>query len=172
MKILIRATLLSTLFILASCGSSERVITDNGDVYEVKGNTIKNNGVKVTDDLSAAEKESITKVLENNRKAKKAYDSQHKELEAAIEKQEDIQSKSEKKQKELEDQLEVLEDNLEKKQDEADNYSTAKERYNDKKEKFKKLKKEGKLSPNDIADWKEKLSDLKAEVNQAKNNLK
>ena len=54
------------------------------------------------DDLTAAEKESITKVLENNRKAKKAYDSQHKELEAAIEKQEDIQSKSEKKQKELE----------------------------------------------------------------------
>jgi hypothetical protein len=34
MNILIRTILISTLFILASCGSSERVITDNGEVYE------------------------------------------------------------------------------------------------------------------------------------------
>ena len=165
--ILRKLTILFTLIILTACGSSERVITDEGKVYEVKGNTIKNNGVNVTDSLSADEKEAINTVKERKEEAKKAFEKQQKELEDAIEKQDDIQKVARKKQNELEEKLKILENNLENKQDVRDNYATIKKRYIDKKNKFKKLKKEGKLSPNDIKDWKEKLSALKERVKQA-----
>ena len=171
MRIMRKLNVLFVLFILTSCGSSQRVITEDGKVYEVSGNTIKNNDVNVTESLSTEEKESINKVIERKEKAKKAFEKEHKDLEDAIEKQEDIQRAAEKKQNELQDKLETLENNFEKKQDVRDNYATIKERYTDKKNKFKKSKKEGKLSPNDIIDWKEELAKLKSELNDAKNKL-
>ncbi len=160
-----------SLVLMLSCGSSERVITDEGKVYEVKGNTIKNDGNNVTKNLSAEEKEAINTVLERKENAKKAFDKKQKELEDAIEEQENIQEAAENKQKELEEELETLEDSLKESQDARDNYATIKARYNDKRNKFRKLKKEGKLSPNDIEDWKEKLEKIKEDVNEAKNKL-
>lgn len=171
MKTLRILSVLITLLFLASCGSSERVITNDGKVYEVKGSTIKNNGVEVTERLSDAEKESINALLDKKEKAREAFEKEYKTLEEAIAKQQDLQKAAENKQEELEDKLEILENNREEKQDARDNYATIKERYNNKKKEFKKLKKEGELSPNDVKRWKEKLSQLKSEVMEAKNKL-
>ncbi|WP_299102315.1 hypothetical protein [uncultured Winogradskyella sp.] len=172
MKILKRPAILLLLIVFASCGSSQRVITDDGKVYEVEKKAIKSNGVDVTDDLSAAEKASINNLIKEKEEVKKAYDKQYEELEKAIEKQKKVKEEAENNQKKLEEKLKNLESYLEEKQDSRDDYATAKERYNNKKAKFKKLKKEGKLSPNDIEDWKGKLKDLKDKVREAKNSLK
>ena len=171
MKILRNLSVLLTLLIFASCGSSERVITDQGKVYEVNGSKIKMDGVEVTESLSASEKESINALLEEKEKASKVFEKEHKALEDAIAKQQDIQKEAKNKQDELEDKLESLENTREEKQDARDNYATIKERYNKKKIEFKKLKKEGELSPNEANKWKEKLSNLKSEVMEAKNKI-
>lgn len=171
MTILKQIPILLTLLILGSCGSGERVITDDGKVYEVNGNTIEKNGVEVTENLSSSEKTSIDAFIDKKEKIRQAFEDQQKALESAIEKQEAIQDKAEAKQNDLENQLETLEENFEAKQDAKDNYASVKKRYDDKKLKFKKLKKEGELSPNDIKDWKEKLSKLSEKVKAAKKEL-
>ena len=45
--------------LIVSCGSSERVITADGKVYEVKGSTIKNNGDDVTESLQKTVKQKL-----------------------------------------------------------------------------------------------------------------
>ena len=57
--------------ILLSFGSNERVITNEGKVYKVKGNEFYNNGKDVTNKLSSIEKERIQSILEKRLKPKK-----------------------------------------------------------------------------------------------------
>ena len=66
-------------FTLLNCGSSERVITDEGRVYAVDGKTIKNNGVEVTENLSDEKKEAINNLLERKKEARKDFEQQQNE---------------------------------------------------------------------------------------------
>jgi chromosome segregation ATPase len=159
--------LLFTILIV-SCGSSERVITSDGNVYEINGNTIKNNGIEVTENLSKEKKEAINELLEKKKEAQKVFEQEKKDLEKAISNQRDIQKEAKEKEKELENELDTLEDNFENKLDVKDNFASLKKRYVEKQKEFRKLKKQGELSPNDIKDWKEKLNTLKKKVNKAK----
>lgn len=171
MKTLKKLAILLILLIFVSCGSSERVITNQGKVYEVKGSKIENNGVEVTDSLSKTEKESINNLIKKKKEAKKVFEAQQNELEAAITEQENIQKRAKEKQEELEDKLDALEGDFEEKQDAKENFASIKMQYNKQKNKFKKLKKEGELSTKDIKDWRGKLSTLKQKVKKAKNEI-
>ena len=53
MKRLQIVTIITIAAILFSCASSERVITNDGKVYKVKGDSFYNNGEDVTKELSA-----------------------------------------------------------------------------------------------------------------------
>ena len=55
--------LIFLVFSVFTCGNSKRVITDDGKVYNVDGNTIKRNGKEVTDKLNRSEIEKIEQLL-------------------------------------------------------------------------------------------------------------
>lgn len=160
-----------SLFILCACGSSERVITDDGTVYEVKGNTIINNASDVTAKLSSEEQSSIHKLLTKKTKAQSVAEKELNALEKAIEEQKQIEDKAKAEQRNLKAKLNALQDKLRVSQDVRDDYAEAKKRYIENHQEFENLKSDGKLSPNDIKDWKEKLAKLERDVNETKLRL-
>lgn len=166
---------LALTIILLSCGSSERVITEDGKVYELKGKKFYNNGNNVTDELSSEEKESITAILEKRLEAEQIIEEKQEVFEDKKESLEETIKEAEKKQKELEKKQEQLEDKLKQKEDARQDFLKAKERLQDEKDTYEKLKEQGKLSPSDEEKWKSRFAELEKylkEANQALNDLK
>lgn len=167
-----RSIILALSFLtLVNCGSGKRIITDDGKVYEVKGSTIKKDGVDVTKNLSKEEKKSIDNLIKEKEEARKIFEAKQKDIEDAISEQKSIQKEARKNQRKLERDLKDLENSLKATQNARDKYATTRSRYTKSKNEFKQLKKDGELSPNAIDDWKERLSKLKMEVKKAKKEL-
>ena len=168
----LKLLILLILSLSYSCGSSERIITDDGTVYEVKGDTVENNGVDVTENLSASEKASINDLVKRKEKAQSAAQKEQDALEKAIDEQKQIQQKAELKQKELKAKLDALQNQLKESQDARDDYAKIKKRYNEEEKEYKRLESNGELSAIEIKEWKDKLAKLKLEVDQAQSRLK
>jgi len=160
------------LILFVSCGGYEQIITEDGSVYEVKGNKIKSNGDNITETLSYDEREKIKALVDKKRQSEKEAEKLKKELEEKKERQEEIEKEAQEKQKVLEDKKEALEDKLKAKKESRENYIELKKKYDKEHKKYKKLKRKGELSPNDIKDWEEKLNKLKSEVEEARSKLK
>lgn len=145
---------------LISCISSERVIANDGTVYQVKNDNFFNKGEDVTDKLTDIEKKSIKSILEKRLEAE----------ELAKQKQDEIAKSLDalkKKEKELKDKQREIEEKIENRQDARDNFFDIREQLNDVKDKYKKLKDDGKLSPEDEAKWNKRLKKLETDLNEA-----
>tara|TARA_R110002049_G_scaffold37208_1_gene117489 strand:- start:53235 stop:53759 length:525 start_codon:yes stop_codon:yes gene_type:complete len=153
--------------ILVSCGSSERVITEDGTVYEVKGKKFFNKSKNVTDQLSSKDKENIKATLDKRLEAERLAEEKQEALENEQKRIEKTIEEAEKKQKALEEKQEQLEENLEAKEDARDAILKAKSRLQDKKEKYQKLKEAGKLSLRDEEKWNGRFSDLDGDIKEA-----
>ena len=94
--------LVSITAVILSCGSSERIIAEDGTVYDVKGNTFIADGEDVTESLSAKDKKEIKNLIDEKQKAKKAAE----RLKSEFEKQ---QKELKRAQKELEEKQRKLE---------------------------------------------------------------
>ena len=165
---MIRAVVLLFL-LLMSCGSSERVITKNGTVYNIDGNEIKRNGVTVTDEISDESKDNVYDLLEQKENFDKANAEKIKYLEDAIEKQKDIENQAKQKQKDLKEKLEALKDTIEKRQEARDKYASLKKEFEQNKRLLEKQK--DKLSQKEIKEKQREIEALKIKVSRAKDEL-
>ncbi|MGC1205259.1 MAG: hypothetical protein WA839_10280 [Flavobacteriaceae bacterium] len=146
--------------ILISCGSSERVITNNGTVYEVKGNNFYNKGKDVTDKLTDIEKKSIQSILEKRLEAEEAAKEKQDEIAKSLDALKD-------KEKQLKDKQREIEDKIANREDARDDFFEVKKKLNDLKEEYKVLKDKGELSPNDESKWRKRLKKLEKKLKEA-----
>ncbi|MFG6686949.1 hypothetical protein ACGK9U_10230 [Mariniflexile sp. HNIBRBA6329] len=161
-----------SLVLLMACGSSEKVIMEDGRVYEVKGSKFFSNGVNVTEQLTANEKEIIKTNLQKRLEAEKIANEKQETIEAEQQRLETIQEEAKRRQKVLEKEQELLEEKLEAKEDARNDFLEAKERLQSKQEKYQRLKDKGKLSPLDEEKWKARFLDLEADIEEANQILK
>ncbi|MEN3323327.1 hypothetical protein VP395_06285 [Mariniflexile soesokkakense] len=135
-------------------------VSFNGTTYEIKGKTILLDEADVTTTLSVEEQTGVWEAFNKQN----ALDKELEAAEKAIKKAEKEQKKAEKKQKRAEKELKAREKAQSK-------FEDASEDYNDAIKKYEKLKRKGKLSPNDEAKWLEKINDLKEDIDKAKRKL-
>lgn len=159
------------VFLIVSCGSSERVITEDGKVYEVKGNSITMNGEDVSESLTEERRVEIETVLNNKRSAEKEAEKLQKELDDKQRELEKAQKEAEKKQDEIEEKQKAIEEKIKAQEEAREDYLKAKKRLENKKEKYERLKSKGKLSPRDEEKWQEKLKDLEEDLMEAKQEM-
>jgi len=157
--------------LLVSCGSTERVITADGSIYEVKGNKIMNAGADVSETLTDEQKASINQLMKEQQKAAAEAKQLQKELDDKQARLETARKEADKKRTELEEKQEALKEKLEAKEDASSKYVKAKARLADKLNKYKRLKDKGKLSPRDEEKWQEKLKDYEDDIADAKREM-
>ena len=160
MKYIQLITIIAIVAILFSCASSERVITNDGKVYKVKGDSFYNDGEDVSNQLSALEKEKIKSILEKQIQAK----------EEAAEKQERIEESLEewrKKEKELKEQQKALEDKIENREEAREQFFEIKEDLESVKTEYQQLKDKDELSPKEEAKWQKRLNKLEGKLKEA-----
>lgn len=163
-------------------------VEHNGIKYEVKGDAIFKDGKDVTSTLSlekqqeiktilkrtkatameaaaAAEKEAIAnKAAKDAERAAVKIEKERKDAEKALKQAEKAQKKAEKEQRKAEKALK-------KKQDAQDAFAKASKRLSKNQAKYDKLKRKGKLSPNDEIDWLKKLKKYREDVADAQEKL-
>ncbi|MFD0990237.1 hypothetical protein ACFQ1R_09025 [Mariniflexile jejuense] len=132
----------------------------NGTTYKIKGKTILLDDADVTTTLSAEEQSGIWEAFNKQ----KALDKEREAAEKAI-------KKAEKEQKKAEKRLKKAEKEIKAKEKAQSKFDDANDDYNDAIKKYEKLKRKGKLSPNDEAKWLEKIADLKEDIEKAKKKL-
>jgi phenylalanyl-tRNA synthetase alpha subunit len=174
------AVLLLSIVVTLSVHAQE--VDYNGITYKIKGKSISQNGTDVSAKLSVTEQIGIREALrqqkafdeqqqkseqaliEERTRADKSLDEQRKRAERVVKKAENDLKNAEKKQKKAEKEL--------KARDKAQsNYEKAGNKYNDAIKKYEKLKRKGKLSPNDEAKWLEKIDNLNEDISKAKRKL-
>jgi len=148
------------LFLGMTLSSQAQEVDFNGTTYMVKGKTILQNGADVTTSLSAAEQTGIMDALNQQ----KALEAEQKKAEKQIKKAENEQKKAEKRQKKAEKELKAKEKAHSRFENSSKDYSNAMAKY-------EKLKRKGKLSPNDEEKWLEKIEGLKEDIEKAKRKL-
>ncbi len=148
-----------------SCGSTEKVISSDGKVYELKGNKFFNNGEDVTEVLTNEEKTELKEVLEQRLAVEEAAAKKQEALEKAQAKAEKAKKKAEKEQKRLEKRIK-------EKENARKDFFKAKDKLQSRQEKYAKLLDKGKLSPNDIEKWEKTIKGLEKDVQDAENKLK
>jgi len=146
--------------ILFSCGSRERIITNDGKVYEVKGNTFYRNGEDVTNKLTKIEKEHIQSILEKHLEVEKAAKEKQDQIEESLE-------ELKEREKELKEKQKQLDNKIEKREDAREDFFELRENLNDVKKEYEQLKEEGGLSSKDEKKWKKRLKDLELKLKQA-----
>lgn len=170
------------LFFGITLSAQAQEVNYNGITYKIKGKTISQNGTDVTATLSVNDQIGIREALrqqkaldeeqqkaekaliDDRKRADKALDDERKRAERVVKKAEDDLKKAEKKQKKAEKEL--------KARDKAQsNYEKAGDKYNDAINKYEKLKRKGKLSPNDEAKWLEKIDNLNKDIDIARRKL-
>lgn len=163
------------LALIVSCGSSERVITSDGTVYELKGSKIINDGIDVAESLSEERKAEIESVLEAQRKAKiealkrqEELDKKQKELEKVQKEAEKKRKEAEEKRKEIEKKQADLEKKLKAQEKAREAYLKAEKRLASKLERYEKLKAKGKLSPRDEEKWQKRFEGWEEDLKKAK----
>lgn len=155
-----------------SCGSTERVITNEGKVYEIKSDKFFNNNEDVTDILTAEEKENIMTTLNERLAAERLAEEKQEALDKKQEALEAQQEKVEKAKEKAEKEQERIEKAIKAKKEAREDLFDAKEKLSDQQKKYNKLHEKGELSPNDEAKWAEKLSKLQKKVTKAEKALK
>ncbi|WP_044401766.1 hypothetical protein [Lacinutrix sp. Hel_I_90] len=152
------------VFIVASCGSTEKVITDAGAVYEVRGNHFYSNGEEVTETLTDDEKDTIMSQLDERLDAEKEALKQKKALEEVV-------KEAEKTKEEAIEKQEAIERALERKEKARQTFFKAKEKLQSAKEAYERAYKKGKLSPNDEEEWAKKIESLEEDLESAQREL-
>lgn len=147
------------LFIL-SIGLNAQEVNFKDTTYKIKGKTILQDGVDVTSTLSVEDQEGVLEVLNKQ----KALEEEREKTEKAMKKAENEQKSAEKKQKKAEKELKRKEKAHFKFQDAYDDHADAIKKY-------EKLKKKGKLSPNDEEKHLEKIKNLKEGIEKSKRKL-
>ncbi|WP_372757367.1 hypothetical protein [Mariniflexile sp.] len=148
------------LFLGLAFGSQAQEIDFNGTTYKIKGKTILKEGENVTTTLSAEEQTGIWEAFNKQ----KALNEEREAAEKAI-------KKAEKEQKKAEKALKKAEKEIKAKEKAQAKFDDANEDYTDAIAKYEKLKKKGKLSPNDEAKWLKKIEGLKEDIAKAKKKL-
>ncbi|WJJ97357.1 hypothetical protein [Algibacter luteus] len=143
-------------------------ISFKGATYEVKKGKIFNNGVDVTETLTAEDQEKI-KLAVNE---KMADIEEAEKAEKRLEKAEKEQKKAEKEQKRAEKQQKKAEKELKRQQKAQSNYDKSIKKHKAAVKKYEQLKKKGKLSPIDEEKWLDKISKYKEASEKAKKDLR
>ncbi|WP_308991442.1 hypothetical protein QLS71_005345 [Mariniflexile litorale] len=151
-------TVLLYLGLVVSAQAQE--VSFNGITYKIKGKTILLDKADVTTTLSVKDQKGVWEAFNKQ----KALDEERMEASKALKKAEKEQKKAEKKQKKAEKELKAKEKVRSKFEDVSEDYEDAVA-------KFEKLKKKGKLSPNDETKWLKKIQNLKDDVDKTKRKL-
>ena len=149
-----------TITLFVSCGSTERVITNDGEVYKVKGNNFYKNGTEVTDNLTEIEKQNIQSILEKRLEAEELAKSKQEAIEKALDDLKD-------KEKELKQKQKALENKIKLRQEAREDFFDLRKNLDNLEAEYKTLKDEGELSPNDDTKWQKRLKKLEKELKEA-----
>jgi chromosome segregation ATPase len=148
--------------------SNAQVIERDGKKYVVKKDKILLDGNDVTSTFSIEEqaqlKAEFSKLSEEIKLKKKE--------EERIKKAEKEQKKAEKDKKRAESKQKKAEKALRQKEKIQSNYEKAAKNYEQAQSKYERLKKRGKLAPEDEAKWLEKIKKLNERVEKAEKKLK
>ncbi len=156
----IKLIVVIALTILTSCSSSERVITNDGKVYTVKGNSFYTNDKDVTDKLTKVEKENIQSILEKRHEVKKAEEKKQDQIDESL-------KQLKQKEKELNEQQKQLDHKIEAREDARDDFFEIRKKLNSVKDEYTQLKNKGGLSPNDEEKWQKRLKKLEQKLKEA-----
>ena len=140
-------------------GNAQNVIA-GGVAYEVKGKAIFKDGVNITETLTKEQKEDILTTFQKKEDILKETEKAEKEL-----------RKAEKSQRKAVKEMKKAEKELKTRERAQSKFEDANDDYNDAVKKYEKLKKKGKLSPNDEAKWLKKIEDLKEDIKKAKRKI-
>ena len=146
-------TLLLICILFAVSAFSQKISYANKE-YKIKGEKIFLDGKDVSDSFSAEEKVAIFEKL----KAQKEKIKREKKEEKKLKKREKKVEKAEKEQKKQESAL--------------GDYDDAVDKLETAQAKFERLKRKGKLSPNEEVKWLDKIAKLKEKVSTKKKKLK
>lgn len=149
------------VWLLACCiHLNAQEVNFNGAVYLVKGDTILKDGIDVTNTLNIEEQQSIRSTLEKIEEQEEVAEKKEKEL-----------KKAEKEQKKAENKQKSAEKALKKREKAHSNFEKSGKKYEDAISKYEKLKKKGKLSPEDEGKWLKKIDKLKEANEKTKRKL-
>ncbi len=152
---------ITLLFVCMTVVVNAQEVVSNGETYEVKGKSILKDGVDVTTSLNIEEQAQIMAAF----KEKKIQIKEAKEREKQIKLAEKRQKVAEKKQRRAEKALK-------KKERAQSDYDKAIKRHEQAISKYERLKRRGKLSPNDEERTLKRIEDLKSDIDKAQNKLK
>ena len=153
--------LITLLFICFGLLLSAQEVNVTGTTYSVKKEKIFKGDVDVTETLSVEERKQIRAAFNNKMSRIKETEDTQKQLEKA----EKDQKKAEKRQKKAEKALK-------KRKRAQSNFDKSAKKHQGAIKKYEKLKKRGKLSPEDEAKWLEKIEKFEKFHNKAKKKLK
>ncbi|MCF7559875.1 hypothetical protein L3X39_04430 [Sabulilitoribacter multivorans] len=148
------------VFISVGCLVNAQEVSVNGAMYEVKKGQIFKGGLDVTETLSTEEQLQIREAFDREIARIKAAEREEKRLKNA----EKDQKRAEKKQKKAEKALK-------QKEKAESNFNKAEKKYEDAIKKYEKLKKKGKLSPEDEKKWLDKIEKYNKATIKAKRKL-
>ncbi|MGS2725478.1 hypothetical protein ACU8DI_02635 [Psychroserpens sp. BH13MA-6] len=155
------------IIVFVSISANAQEVKKDGKTYEVKKEKIFLDGKDVTATLNAKEKSAIleraTKISEQIKLQKEA-EKKAENLEKEMRKAEKSIKKAEKAQKKAEKELKRKEKAQKK-------FEKASKKYKEAQKKYDRLKRKGKLSPEDDAKWLKKLENLKEDAERAKKKL-
>ena len=151
-----------------SCGSTEKVVTQQGEVFEVKGDKVFNEGKEVTSEISSYQGQEILNLKEQNDELERRFSKKQDEIEKAIVRQKEIQKEARERENVLDGKLRKLKEQVETRERAKQDYIQLNEKYNNEASKYENLKDEGKLEPEDITQWENKLNELNNELEAAK----
>lgn len=152
MKIKTTTLVLVCLFFMTA--SFAQKVTYANKEYKVKGEKIYFEGKDVSDSFSEEEKMALFEKL----KMQKEKNKEEKKEAKKAKKEKNKIEKTEKEQKRQENAL--------------DNYDDAVDKLEKTQAKYERLKRKGKLSPNEEVEWLDKIAKLKEKVSKKKKKLK
>lgn len=159
--------LLIVLFLGFSFVVNAQEVSFNGVSYEIKNDRIFKAGLDVTETLSVEEKQDIRLAFdEKTAKLKEVEETQKR-----VEKAEKEQENAEKDQKRAEKKQKKAEKELKNRQKTQSNFDKSIKKHKAAISKYEKLKKKGKLSPQDEEKWLEKIAKYKEASLKAKKRL-
>lgn len=151
---------------LYNCASSYDVVHES-DIYKVKGNNIYKNGNDVTESLTEETKTSIQETLDARLALRAEEEKKQEELEKRLKEQEKIQKQAEKRQAELENKQEEIKKRQEEREDARKAFINAKQTLKKEQKNYNRHLEKGKLSPEDIKQWDNKIEKLEKAKDEA-----
>ena len=159
--------LIIVLFLGLSFYSNAQDVTINDSIYNVRGDVITKDGVDVTEALSEENMQKIRATL----KEKIANDEAVREFEKVNKKQEKEQKNTENELKKAKKKQKQAEKALSRKQKAQKKLKKYKKKYLKAQNRYERLKKIGKLSPEDEVKWFNKIEKLNKSVIKAEKKI-